>query len=142
MEIVIKIKEGLNDLPFRCSPEPVRVMFGPPEETEELDNQSDGSVESVVWNYTGKGIIFFFDAANAEPTLTTIESDNIETVLFGKKIFQLNMPDIIALMSANGFTDLEEEDEAWGEHRVTYDDAQIDFYFAGDELTLVSWSCF
>lgn len=142
MKIEIILREGLAGLPFRCNTEPVRAMFGEPGETEELDNQCDGSLESIVWNYEEIGLNFFFDATAIEPQLCTIESDNIETELLGRKVFQLNKNDIITCMASAGYTEYEEEDETWGEHRLTYDDAQIDFYFADGDLTLVSWSCY
>ena len=41
-------------------------------------------------------------------------------------------------MRENGFTELEEEDED-GEHRVSFEDALIDFFFEGNEMTAVSW---
>jgi hypothetical protein len=72
--------------------------------------------------------------------LSTIESDNLETVLFNARIFNITRDNLISLMTENGYKDLEEDDETWGEHRVTFEDAQIDFYFADQELTLVSWS--
>jgi hypothetical protein len=142
MKLEIKLHEGLAGLPFKGSTEPVRAMFGEPGETEELDNQCDGSLESIVWNYEEIGLNFFFDVTTMEPVLSTIESDNIETELFGKKIFQLNKADLILLMKSEGFEEFEEEDETWGEHRLTFDEAQIDFYFVDGDLTLVSWSCF
>lgn len=142
MKLEIKLREGIAGLPFKSSTEPVRAMFGEPGETEELDNQCDGSLESIVWNYEEIGMNFFFDATTIEPVLSTIESDNIETELFGKKVFKLNKSDIINLMKSEGFEEFEEEDETWGEHRLTFDDAQIDFYFVDADLTLVSWSCF
>jgi len=142
MRLEIKLREGLDLLPFRCSTEKVRAVFGEPAETEELDNPCDGSVESIVWTYENDGLIFFFDATEIEPVLSTIESDNIETELFGKKVFQLNQQDIIALMKSEGFDEFEEEEETWGERRITFEEAQIDFYFVEDDLALVSWSCF
>lgn len=140
MDIQIILKKGLNDIHFGCTPEVVRAIFGEPEDVEELENAIDGNVESIVWNYPDDGLNFFFDAANGEPDLSTIESDNLETVLFNSKIFNVTKDHIIALMTENGYTDLDEDDETWGEHRVTFEDAQIDFYFADQELTLVSWS--
>jgi hypothetical protein len=140
MDIQIILKKGLNDIHFGCTPEVVRAIFGEPEDVEELENAIDGNVESIVWNYPDDGLNFFFDAANGEPDLSTIESDNLETVLFNSKIFNITKDHIIALMTENGYTDLDEDDETWGEHRVTFEDAQIDFYFADQELTLVSWS--
>jgi hypothetical protein len=142
MKLEIKLKKGLSELLFKCSTEAVRALCGDPDETEELDNQSDGSLESIVWYYLNTGLNFFFDATGTEPILSTIESDNLETELSGKKVFQLNQAGIISLMKAEGYEEFEEEDETWGEHRLTFEDAQVDFYFTEGELTLVSWSSF
>jgi hypothetical protein len=46
------------------------------------------------------------------------------------------------MMKDNGYKDMDEDDETWGEHRVTFEDAQIDFYFDDQELTLVSWGSY
>jgi len=140
MNIQIVLKKGLGDIHFGSTPEVVRAIFGEPEDVEELENAIDGNVESIVWNYPDAGLNFFFDAANGEPALSTIESDNLETVLFNSRIFNITRDNLISLMTENGYKELEEEDETWGEHRVTFEDAQIDFYFADQELTLVSWS--
>ncbi len=132
----------MGDIHFGCSPEVVRAEFGEPEEVEELENAIDGVVESIVWNYPDAGLNFFFDAANGEPSMSTIETDNLETVVFNSKVFNITRDKIITLMKENGYTELDEDDETWGEHRITFDDAQIDFYFNDQQLTLVSWSCY
>jgi hypothetical protein len=132
----------MDEIHFGCTPELVRSAFGEPEDVEELESAIDGNVESIVWNYPDHGLNFFFDAANGEPILSTIESDNLETMLFNLKIFNITKDNVIALMYENGFSDIEEDDETWGEHRVTFDDAQIDFYFVDQELTLVSWGSY
>lgn len=141
MDLQIALKKGMGEIHFGCTPELVRGLFGEPEDVEELENALDGNVESIVWNYPEEGLNFFFDAANGEPSLSTIESDNLETVLFNARIFNTNKASIVALMEENGYHDLDEDDEIWGEHRVTFEDAQIDFYFADQDLSLVSWSC-
>lgn len=140
MDLQIILKQGLGEIHFGCTPEVVRAQFGEPDEVEELESAIDGVVESIVWNYPDSGLNFFFDAANGEPILSTIESDNLETVLFNSLIFNITREQIIALMKENSYSDIDEEDETWGEHRVTFEDAQIDFYFTDQELTLVSWS--
>lgn len=142
MELKIEISNGLSILPFRCSTEVVRGIFGEPEETEELDNACDGSLESIAWNYDEKGLIFFFDVTSMEPSLSTIETDNQDAELFGEKIFKLKREELINLMKSKGFGEFEEEEETWGESRLTYEEAQIDFYFNDQDLSLVSWSCF
>ena len=140
MNLQIQLKKGLGDVHFGCTPEVIRDLYGEPEEVEELESAIDGDVESIVWNYPDEGLNFFFDAANGEPTLSTIESDNLETVLFNARIFNVTKDTVISLMNENGYKDVDEDDETWGEHRITFEDAQIDFYFAEQELTLVSWS--
>lgn len=140
MNLQILLKKGLGDVHFGCTPEVIRAVYGEPEEVEELESAIDGVVESIVWNYPDEGLNFFFDAANGEPALSTIESDNLETVLFNSRIFNITKENIISLLKENGYGEMEEDDETWGEHRVTFEDAQIDFYFADQELTLVSWS--
>ncbi len=140
MDIQIMLKKGMGDIHFGCSPEFVRNLFGEPEGIEELENAVDGNVESIVMNYPDSGLNFFFDADNGEPTLNTIESDNLETILFNTRVFAIGMDNIVTLMNENGYTDIDEEVETWGEQRITFDDAQIDFYFDGQKLTLVSWS--
>jgi hypothetical protein len=140
MDLQIALKKGMGEIHFGCTPETIRAIFGEPEDVEELENAIDGNVESIVWNYPENGLNFFFDAANGEPALSTIESDNLETVLFNARIFNITRDKLVSLMIENGFKDIDEDDETWGEHRVTFEDAQIDFYFADQELTLVSWS--
>ena len=140
MDIQIVLKKGLGDIHFGCTPEVVRAIYGEPEDVEELENAVDGNVESIVWNYPDDGLNFFFDAANGEPDLSTIESENPETVLFNARIFNITRDNVMALMNENGYKDVDEDDETWGEHRITFEDAQVDFYFADQELTLVSWS--
>ncbi len=140
MDLQIILKKGLGEIFFGCTPEVVRAQYGEPEDVEELESAIDGDVESIVWNYPDSGLNFFFDAANGEPVLSTIESDNLETVLFNSLIFNITREQIISLMKENSYSEIDEEDETWCEHRVTFEDAQIDFYFTDEELTLVSWS--
>ncbi|HPT01179.1 MAG TPA: hypothetical protein PLJ84_01160 [Bacteroidales bacterium] len=142
MRTEIRIKEGLEGLKFKSSTEDIRKLYGEPGDVEELDNPCDGTVESIVWNYPDLGLNFFFDATVDVPVLCTIESDNLDTTLFGKKIFAMKQQEIVQLMLDNGFMDMEDDEETWGELRVSFDDAQTDFYFLEEQLTLVSWSCF
>ena len=66
------------------------------------------------------------------------ETENEESVLYGTKVVGLSRAEVIVLMQENGFKELEEEDED-GEHRVSFEDAMIDFFFDGNEMTAVSW---
>ncbi|MBP7850379.1 MAG: hypothetical protein KA053_08890 [Lentimicrobiaceae bacterium] len=129
--------EGMPDLEFGITADKVAKKLGDPEETELLEEDEEFFTPTLIWHYPEIGLSFFFEGEEHE--LTSIESDNHDTLLFGAKVFSLNKAQIIELMRANGYEDEEQELEAWGEDRVSFEDALIDFYFAGDQLVTVDW---
>lgn len=142
MEVKIEILKGLNSINFGMSPEEVTKILGAPDETEEVDSMYDGTLDNIIWHYIEKDISLFFDASGLEPVLVTIETANHDTTLNGIAIFELAQKQIIEMIQAMGYNEMEQEDETWGEHRITFDDAQLDFYFNVNEMTLVSWSAY
>jgi hypothetical protein len=141
MKFEIKIKKGLDSICFGCKSEEVLKLFGEPESMEEIDSMFDGSLETWVWGYPDHGFNFFFDLKSGnELELSTIESDNAETLLFSQKPFSLDKAGIISLMKSNGYNEMEEDEETWGEHRVSFEDAQLDFFFIENELVSICWS--
>lgn len=103
----------------------------------ENDEADDPDVE--LWYYDDQSFSLFFEA-DAELRLTSIEINNPEAILFGKKIFEMSEDQIIALMQENGFSEMYTEDEEWGEKLLSFEDALIDFYFEGEKLLTVNWS--
>jgi len=130
-------KVGADIIKFGMEIEKVLSIIGTPDETTNLDNDDD-SVNTVVCNYWEKGYSLFFEGDD-NPVFTCADIDNHNVVLFGKKVFSLPKKDIIALMKSNGFENAETEEEVWGETRLSYQDAVIDFYFENGELNSVSW---
>ena len=43
-------------------------------------------------------------------------------------------------MAKNGFSEMETEEEEWGEKRITFEECAVDFYFEDDRLVSVSWA--
>lgn len=74
--------------------------------------------------------------------LSCFETDNRETVLFGKKIFDMDEKQIIDLMKNEGLTQIDQEEEEWGEKRISFDEGLIDFYFQDGKLVTVNWGVF
>lgn len=141
MNLQIRLKKGLGDFDFGCKPTDISAVLGPPSETDELESPCDGATESIVWYYPDAGLNFFFDSMNGEPALCTVESNNPETLLFGELLFNMTRFEIEESMKRNGYHEIDEDDETWGEHRITFEDAQVDFYFSDSDISLVSWSC-
>jgi hypothetical protein len=133
----IKLKKGLGDISFGDAPEKVMAVLGQPQEVENLDMDDDNT--TLITHYTDKEVALFFVNPQQKPMLECIESSNRDTVLFGKKLFLMNECEIIDLMKQNGYENAEIENEIWGEKRLTFEDAMIDFYFDDKQLSVISW---
>ena len=46
------------------------------------------------------------------------------------------------LLTNKGYKDIDTETHEWGEKRVSFDDAQVDFYFENGELISVNYGIF
>lgn len=130
-------KLGTDIIKFGMKIENVLKIIGNPDETNNLENDGD-SINTVVCNYWDLGYSLFFEGTD-NPVFTCADIDNHNIALFGKKIFNLTKKEIITLMKTNGFENNETEDEIWGETRLSYQDAVIDFYFENGKLNSVSW---
>jgi len=135
----IQLKKGLNDLPFGATAEEAHKYFGDPTEIEVLEKDSDEDPETELWYYDEQSFSLFFEG-DPDLVLTSIEINNQETTLFGRKIFGMTEDQIIQLMKENGFFEMYTEDEEWGERLLSFDDALIDFYFEDNQLVTVNWS--
>jgi hypothetical protein len=135
-EMEIKIKVGFGDIKFGMSPEEIFSILGEPQEVENLEIDDDNT--TIITHYFDKEFSLFF-ANSRKPHLECIESSNRNTSVFGKQIFLLNECEIIELFKSNGFDNIETETEVWGEKRLTFEDAMIDFYFDEKQLSVISW---
>lgn len=135
MKYEIKPELGLGDLSFGFTMSQVSAIIGPEDETEVLDNDD---AKAILWHYHELAITCFFESGQL-PRLSSFEIMNDEATLWGKKVFDLNEKDIIALLNENGYMDLDREEHEWGETRVSCDEIGLDFYFQDDELISVNF---
>lgn len=135
MNLEIKPKIGLGDIKFGEIPENVTKIFGEPEQAEEIT--SDDDLKTTILSYNN-GVTIFLEGI-VEPVVSNFDIDNKKASLFGKEIFGMQENDIIALMNEKGYREIEKEEEEWGEVRLTFDDALVDFYFEEEKLVAVSW---
>jgi len=134
----IKLKVGFGKLKFGDSPEQVTALLGDPDEAEDLENEFEEETHTVLWNYWDQAISLFFEGIDKQ-SLSSIETDNIKTTLFGKKVFDLSEKEVIEMMHENGLKEIETEVESWGEKRISFEDGQIDFYFLNNQVSIVNW---
>jgi hypothetical protein len=129
-------KKGYGEILFGETSEKVITYIGQPEDVENIEDV-DG-FNTVVLYYWDLGVTVFFEGKE-KSVVSCIETENPDSLMFGKKIFDMNEKDIIALMESNGFELAEVEMETTGERRVSYDDAMIDFFFSEGDLIAVNW---
>jgi hypothetical protein len=135
MKLEIKPKIGLGELNFGDVPSKVTQVLGPPQDAEEIS--SDDILKTTIMSYD-VGIAVFLEGL-IEPVVSHFDLDNENATLFGNKIFNMSEDEVLQLMLKNGYKELEKDTEEWGETRLSFEDAYIDFYFKKDRLSGVSW---
>jgi hypothetical protein len=136
-KLIIKPLTGFGPLKFGATQDEVKKYFGDPQEVESLPGEA-GESAAEAWNYWDIGHTVFFESDSGN-RCTCFETDSDEVTLFGKDVFVMSEDQIVKLMNDNGFKELDIEDEEWGERRVSFNDAVVDFYFEDDNLISVSW---
>ncbi|MBI9038634.1 MAG: hypothetical protein JEY97_10920 [Bacteroidales bacterium] len=139
LTLEIKPKIGFGELEFGDTTEKLTSYLGEAEEIENIEEiEDDADFNTLILNYWSIGITVFFEGVE-KSVISCFETDNPEAMLFGKKIFELNEKEVIELMNANGFTEIEDEIEEEGEKRLSFDQALIDFFFEDDILAAINW---
>ena len=134
---VIEPLKGFGEIPFGMSLDEAVKLLGSPNFYEELSDMEETGNRSIFYEYDDIETNIYFEGIT-KSVVACFETENHDAVLFSTKVMELNRAEVIELMHENGFKELEEEDED-GEHRVSFEDAMIDFFFNGDEMTAVSW---
>ena len=136
LTLEIKPKTGFGEICFGDLSEKVISILGQPEDMENIEDV-DG-FPTVVLYYYELGITVFFEG-KTKSVAACFETENSDATMFGKTIFQMTKQDILDLMASKGYEVAEMEVEITGEHRVSYDDAMIDFFFDDGHLVVVNW---
>lgn len=136
MKYLIMPGKGIDVICFGMNRDEVSAIIGKPEETE-IDTEE--GFASEMWIYQELKMTLFFEG-DETPVLVCIETSHPDAQLFDKRIFTLTEKEIVAVMQAEGLSEMDAEDEAWGERRVSFDDVMIDFYFENGKLNTINWS--
>lgn len=134
---VIEPLKGFGEISFGMPMDDAVKLLGSPNFYEEVSDMEETGNRSIFYEYDDIATNIYFEGIT-KSVVACFETENENAVLFGTKVMDLNRAQAIELMRENGFKELEEEDED-GEHRVSFEDAMIDFFFVGDEMTAVSW---
>jgi hypothetical protein len=132
-----QLMKSFAGLSFGASQSEATRLFGKPEETENLQ-AIDGS-ESLVWHYWSRGFTIFFDKPD-QGRFCCVEIDrSVKLRLWNEPVFDLDENSLKALFKKRGFKEIDEETHDWGEKRISFDDAMVDFYFEKGLLVSINF---
>ena len=134
---MIEPMKGFGEIPFGMSLDDAVKKLGSPNYYEEVSDMEETGNRSIYYEYDDIATNIYFEGIT-KSVAACFETENEDSVLYGTKVFELNRAEVIELMHENGFKELEEEDED-GEHRISFEDAMIDFFFDDNTLIAVSW---
>lgn len=135
LEYEILPLDGLGALKFGQTIEEIIDVLGDAEEIDHLD--TDDQMNTIVLHYWKGELSIFFEGVT-KTVLSCFETDHPESILYGKKVFEMNPKELIALMAEHNYANPELEEEE-GELRLSFEDALIDFFYDGEELLAVNW---
>ena len=136
-KFIIEPLKGFGEIPFGMSLDEAVKLLGSPNFYEELSDLEETGNRSIFYEYEDLETNIYFEGVT-KSVVACFETENKDSVLYSTKVFELSRAEVKELMRENGFVELEEEDED-GEHRVSFEDAMIDFFFDGDVMKAVSW---
>lgn len=136
-DFTINPLKGYGEIPFGMTLDETVKLLNMPDFYEELSDMEETGNRSIYYEYDGLKTNIYFEGVT-KSVVACFETENEAATLYGKKVFGLKKDEAVKLMKANGFSELNEEEED-GELRVSFEDAMIDFFFDGDTMTAVSW---
>ncbi len=132
----IRIGEGLSELRFGSTMSDAEKAFGKADKVEELNDLE--MAPAILWHYYEQGFSLFFDANN-DQLFICVDMMNQHAKLWDVIIFDLTEKQIIQLFKDKGIYLYEQEPHEWGEKRLSFDEANIDFYFQKNRLVSVNY---
>ena len=136
-DFTIKPLEGFGEIPFGMTLDETVKMLNMPDFYEELSEMEETGNRSIFYEYDELETNIYFEGVT-KSVVACFETENMEATLSGEPVFDLSKEEVVDLMKAHGFKELEEETED-EELRVSFEDAMIEFFFDEDGLTAVSW---
>ncbi len=136
-DFTIQPLKGYGEIPFGMTLDDTVKLLNMPDFYEELSDMEETGNRSIFYEYQEIQTNIYFEGIT-KSVVACFETENKAATLYGKKVFELEKGEVINLMKANGFKELEEENED-DELRVSFEDALIDFFFEDETLTAVSW---
>jgi hypothetical protein len=132
--LTIKFGIGLGNLNFGDSYEEVRNCLGKADDDIE-DN------DTRVWYFRSIGVNVYFSTVEGN-VITGFETYNPKSILWGNKIFNMNLQDLLMLFHKKVGFPSEKKEYNDGDISFTFDSLECVLYFESNKLDSIQWSPF
>ncbi|MDR0364336.1 MAG: hypothetical protein LBH92_04890 [Bacteroidales bacterium] len=121
---------GFEDIYLDMPVADLEKLLGQPNEMEPLDDEFFDDTNEAIWHYDQYGI---YPVVNIfEGKIISILSDHPDLSLRHKKIMEMNIKDIHALLKEIGFKNIEVDEEY-----LECEDAGLNFVFENGQMDMV-----
>lgn len=141
----VKPNEGFGDIDFGMDMDSFVEKYGEPEEVDDIDEDEE-DYNTTILHYWQNGVSLFFIGLT-NPVLAGLETDHVETELYGNKIMGKSKEFIVKIMADHGNTVFDEDiEELPGEEdhdlRVSFEESMMDFFFRDNQLVYMNFGVF
>ncbi len=133
----INLLKGIENIDFKISKHDLITRLNQELEFEIIEEEEEFKTEVLFLPEYSSSL--FFEGTESDINLSACETQNKDAEIFGIKIFTKSYKEIKELMKEHSYHQFEEEEEEWGEKRLGFYDALVDFYFEDTKLKSVSW---
>jgi hypothetical protein len=133
----INLLKGISDIEFGITKDIFIEKKGAKGAFEIIEEEGELKTEAIYLEEDD--CTLYFEGAETEMIFTACETENTKAKLFGEDIFKKSEAEIKQIMADRKFIEIEEDIEEWGEKRLSYYDAMVDFFFEGKKLVSISW---
>ena len=134
----IRPLRGYGEINFGMSINDIVSILGEPTNHEALEPLiEDNENNSILYEYDDDCLSLYFEGVTKN-VVASISTNNEDALLFGERIYDMNINQILELMRRNGYKEYEEEDQD-GDTCIIFDELMLDFYFKDGDLIDVLW---
>ncbi len=134
----ILLLEGIDEVSFGMPMNDFLEKMGTPSQQETVSEPED-VIKTEMLSYESMKTSFFFEGKADKYYLSSIDTENPEAKIIGREVFQMTVKELVELFKTIGFDEHETNMEAFGEMRLTFDDAMVDFYFVDRKVSSIIW---
>ncbi len=138
IDLTVRLFEGFGNIDFGIRTPELVELLGEADSVEEITDEDD---EEQTFMHTYEELLtsFFISGEDQKKILTSCDTENPDTLMFGNKVFEMNEQQIIDMFKEKELLEYETAKEEWGETRLSFPELLCDFYLQDGKVISLTW---